>query len=519
MRLAALINLGVLMHRDDDLDDERLNRRDAVIGAEIHADKLSDTEALTAWVRHRNGGEINEPVAIGEQAVSLLQTIKFGLAVAGFLFGLSAMASALAFETHTNVIALWTILLGSQIFLLILGVLAILPARLVLHLPALRALQQCMRFISLVPIRMFIRLLRWFTPAAARQLHHVSVELQRSGAIYGDLARWMGMLLTQIFAMAFNLGMLFAFLALSYGNDPTFGWRSTMLTSGQMHQIMEIIAWPWSTIWPDAVPTLEMVTYVKDSSKDNVRHLLDPDQRINDVRMWASLWPFLLASLCFYGVLPRVGTLAISLLQVHRNARPDPQHQLALRTLLSRLRRPRVTLESHRPSNSGLETQKENHVSACNWSETAPVPVFQWSGIRTDSIEIGEQLRRRFGVEIAFCARVGELDPKQDEIALTRLNGQPAPERVVVLVECWESPDADYLDFFERLRHRVAAGTEIAVVLCPPPGTSGEVRPHGRCDNLQNAEKIWRTFLTRCGDCNLSVTTLYEGQTPGSPDR
>ena len=520
MRLAALIDLAILMRRDRDFDAQRLARRDAAIGTAIGASRLSDADTLAAWVKHRNGTEPDKKhqPTIGEQVVGLLLFTYLGLGIAGFFLGLTAMASALAFEKHTNVIPLWSILIGSQILLLALWMLAILPTRWTHHLPGVQYLQHGVRFIGLVPTRLFFQLLRWCAPLKSHQLHEFSGEFQRSGSLYGNLARWVGMLLTQVFALTFNLGLLLAFLALSYGNDPTFGWRSTMLTSEQMHKIMETVAWPWSAVWPEAVPTLEVVSYVKDSSKENVRHTLDPEQRIKDVRMWASLWPFLLASLCFYGLLPRIGTLLVSLFQVHRHARPDPQHNLALRTLLSRLRRPRIVFESDNPANKAHDTLPGRDVPTCDWSDTPPVGVFQWSGIDLNSKEVAQQLRDNFGVEIAFCARVGELDPQQDEIALGRLTGHATGQtnamRVVVLVESWESPDADYLDFLERLRQRVTSATEIAVVLCPAHRIVGDDISGHQESGLPNAEKIWRAFLNRSGDPNLSLTILPRSASP-----
>ena len=129
MRLAHLIDLAVLMHSDRDLDSERLHRRDAVMGTAMDAGRLSDTDALKKWVLNRNQPHQNTGIktSVGEQAVRLLQIIQFGLGLSGLLLGASAMASALAFDTHTNIIPLWSILVGSQIILLGLWVLAILP--------------------------------------------------------------------------------------------------------------------------------------------------------------------------------------------------------------------------------------------------------------------------------------------------------------------------------------------------------------------------------------------------------
>ena len=509
MRLSSLIDLVALMHRDRDVDSDRLRRRDAVIGADIDADQLSDAEALTAWVLHQNKSQkVTANSSVGKQAQGMLQLTQVGLGISGFLCGASAMASALAFDTHTNIIPLWSVLVGLQIVLLGLWLLAILPTHWIFWFPGASGFQRCVRFIGRVPIRILVQVQRWCSPAIRNQMRSLGGELKRVRTLYGDLTRWIGMQLTQIFALAFNLGLVIAFLALSYGNDPTFGWRSTMLSSTQMHQIMQVISWPWSSVWPDAVPTLEVVSYVKDSSKENITLTLDPEQRMRDLRMWASLWPFLLASLCFYGVLPRVLTLAVSLFQVRRHLNPEQQYSLAVRTLLNRLRRTRVVLESDSSVQDRPTSREDGLVPASDWHTVAPLPVFQWSGVPLDSVAVADNLRSRFGAEMAFCERVGELDPKQDDAVLGRLSKEKSGERVVVLIEGWESPDADYLDFLYRLRHCIAPNTEISVVLCSPKDVSVESEPTAAVNEIAAAEKIWRTFLMRCGDPGLSVTTM-----------
>ena len=111
------------------------------------------------------------------------------------------------------------------------------------------------------------------------------------------------------------------------------------------------------------------------------------------------------------------------------------------------------------------------------------------------------------------------MDPRQDEVALARLEKHNPVDRVVVLVEGWESPDADYADFFHRLRQCIAAGAEIAVVLYSPKDEPRSVDPAKIRDELAGAEKIWRAFLARCGDSNLSVTTMHNAKVPRSIDR
>jgi hypothetical protein len=507
LTLADLVDLELQLHRDQAIDPVVLRERDAKIGAAIGADRLSPPAVFTAWFAELREQAGAEGPSAGERSGRLVDLTGTLLLVSGLLLGIATMALWLAFDTqrHINVVFFWTAMVGIQILLLGVWLLAALPSRWLTRLPGGVSIQMLCRGIGRIPTALLAGIGRWISPEYRKAAVELAGDWRRIGWLYGDLQRWTLVRLTQVFAVAFNVGALLAFLALTYGNDPTFGWRSTMLTDRQMHRIMEVISLPWSRTWPGAVPSLEQVAYVKYSSKENVQHLITTRERQRELRMWASLWPFLLASLCWYGLFPRLVTWSISAWQVHRRTCGARLDHFAASSLLQRLRRPVVVSAG---SQAAEESNESAHAAATigrsRWGEAEAVPVFQWAGVDISEQEIARRLAARFGITVAWLEVVGQLDPQQDERAVAHLIGQPRPLRVVLLVEAWEPPDADYLDFLSRLREALGADVPIAVVLYNHHG------PGHPAACQQQDWKIWRQRLSACGDPYLGVDCLID---------
>src|SRR5690606_21870264 len=58
--------------------------------------------------------------------------------------------------------------------------------------------------------------------------------------LYGPVRYWLLVQITQLFALALNVGFILAFIALALVSDPAFGWRSTLLDSETTHRITQI---------------------------------------------------------------------------------------------------------------------------------------------------------------------------------------------------------------------------------------------------------------------------------------
>ena len=131
--------------------------------------------------------------------------------------------------------------------------------------------------------------------------------------------------------------------------------------------------------------------------------------------------------------------------------------------------------------------------------------VFTWAGVQLDDAAIVHLLQRQWGVDMVARHQVGGLDVSRDMAALKALDRQADIDQVMLLVEAWQPPVGDYLDFVTQLRHTLGDGPMIWVLLYHRD-PHGQVIPPRQSDLEQ-----WRQTLERA-DAWLRVQPLCEGE-------
>lgn len=130
----------------------------------------------------------------------------------------------------------------------------------------------------------------WLRALSARQL-------EDANEAPSTLLRLSSSVLAQQFGLWFSLGLLLSFAAYLLLTDLAFGWSTTLdITAGWVHQATGLLATPWQSLWPAAVPSLELVEQTR------VFRTALPDAVV-DARQW---WPFLLMNLLVYNLAPRL---------------------------------------------------------------------------------------------------------------------------------------------------------------------------------------------------------------------
>lgn len=131
----------------------------------------------------------------------------------------------------------------------------------------------------------------WLFRFGERKLHWFPSKAQR----------WSMLWLLQVFWLWVGLGLILGFWLLLLLTDLAFGWSSTLLDAGAGPlAFLQGLAWPWQHLWPAAVP---------DPALMEATHYVRIDPQAGTVRRAGDWWPFLMASLVFYNLLPR-GLLA-----------------------------------------------------------------------------------------------------------------------------------------------------------------------------------------------------------------
>jgi hypothetical protein len=383
--------------------------------------------------------------------------------------------------------------------------------------------------------------------------------LESWGWIYGKIRFWKLIGLTQLFAVAYNVGVILAFVAISYGNDPAFGWKSRLLSPEELHGVIRVLSAPWSGFWPAAAPTLEHIARTRYWSLDP-RYLEPFQTRAAAADAWALWWPFLMACLLFYGLIPRMLTLTISRWNERQALNRVKLDHGDFYKLKDRLTKPlvetqavkpetaaarRIEVKPPQPSVGGYKEKHEapsrapaTHVEekhtessptasltehspsplAVSRPPAEPVPpsvetpsplrppartVVQWAGVNLGRDDMARLVRERLGVEAAEVYAVGDLQGRGDEKTLHAVENDGQGELLMV-VESWEPPIADYIDFLSELRSAVGRERMIVVLLYNRDAEGRPVPPRPR--DVQ----IWRDQIASLGDPWMCVEELIE---------
>jgi hypothetical protein len=210
---------------------------------------------------------------------------------------------------------------------------------------------------------------------------------------------------------------------------------------------------------------------------------------------WAVWWPFLLASLLCYGVAPRSLLWGWARLRSVALLRAVTLDHADVERVRARLLRPSV---EGRALSADADTLPESRYPGdAPLLPSGACDVLCWSGVDLELDAVSERLEA-LGVHARSVARVGVADDVGgDRVALAGLRERETPAPVVLIVEGWEPPAGDYLDFIAALRDVIGPGLPLVVALQHP---SGFVDPR----LLQQ----WRTRLAQLADPRLRIEAL-----------
>src|SRR5690606_29701783 len=205
------------------------------------------------------------------------------------------------------------------------------------------------------------------------------------GPAVARFARWQMLVWSQAGALAFNLAALATAVALIAFTDLAFGWSTTLRVDGEdARRITNVLATPWAWFWPEAVPSASLI---ESSRFFRLASASPPAISAETLTGW---WPFLLAAIVTYGLVPRCVLLIVSLIRLRAATvgllLDDPN----VRALLDRMTTAEVTLgaadaEEPAPSPSIVASRAPAVVSAqaaaaIVWSSAIPVDrVNAWS--------------------------------------------------------------------------------------------------------------------------------------------
>lgn len=505
MKLEDLIDLEAQIAADEDRDAETLRARDRDAFGQLQVDDPSDRHTLlTRWLAVLRGQ--GQAPDLGRRVLFGYRWLTYLLVLLGLGLGWSAASLLLHYEQGqppVNVGYFLLVVIGVQLGLLVLLVVGLPLLRVFPNLPLAGDLHAVLRGVANLLER-----------AVAKADDHLSTEQRESwrvarsrlktrAMLYQPVEQWLLVGLTQLFGVAFNLGVLACCLRLVFFSDLAFSWSTTAETidAALVHRIVDGLAAPWAAIFPDAVPSLELVEKSQYFRLDG-RYAGAAPGATGDPQLVGGWWRFLIAATVVYGLVPR------ALLWVGvRIARGRALANLPLDTadvdrIVRRLRAPVVTTRAQALDPQGAEPAHAPVTASepATAEDGGACSVILWRDMPAGPDAIARAVKHNFGCTVERTVQAGGVDFASDRSLAEEL--AQAEERILVLAEGWEAPDKSIRRFLGDLRQATGPRRKLTVALVEEAGPS-DWRPASSHD-----VEIWRDRLTLLEDPYLGVEPL-----------
>jgi hypothetical protein len=301
-------------------------------------------------------------------------------------------------------------------------------------------------------------------------------------------AKWQLLAWSQSAAVAFNVGLLGTAFALLAFTDLAFGWSTTLaIPAERLLALTTAIATPWRALLPEAVPTQALIEATR------FFRLEDAASQARTPETFTGWWPFLLATIVVYGLLPRVLLRALVGARLSAAARRLLLEDPGVTALLDRMSVPSLHLSSSAPE--GASGAEPAPVAPLERAVGGQASVIVWAGaLPADRAAAAAERLCGRAPSTAPVAAGGAARLDEDRAAIERI-ADAAPRRVAIFTRAWEPPLLDFLDFAAALRRSLGAAASIVVCLVPEPG--GDV--------TSTELTTWRTTLARLNDAHVYV--------------
>ncbi len=457
--------------------------------------------------RETRGQETVLPGTAYSETIALLRVIAAilgGLSGAALVWGLFSYQGRQPINVFT---CLW-VLVAPQILLLLF----LFVSRVFIRFGFIDSFRRIPSVLAALSRRLILRIIRIFstkTTADTQQRIRSAVGLLgQTRTVYGSVFYWPFFLTAQLFGIMFNLGILSAMLIRVTITDLAFGWQSTLrLDPETVYNIVRAISTPWTWLVspPIAHPTLTQIAGSKMVLKEGIYRLAT-----QDLIAW---WPFLLFTVAFYGLMPRLVLAFLGWRGKRRALDALEFNHTACDRLVQRMQTPRVETGS-RPYEKPVpvvpaagQVPRERLVTPETPSRTAAIALISEDIMeRTEPAEINGYLNYCLAMDAVEILSV-TIDAEDDASLLeSALSAHGNPEdglRIVIVQEAWQPPIKETISWLDSLRRTVGKKMGIVIALIGKPASGTIFTPPADTDRL-----IWEQAVKSLGDPYMRVETL-----------
>ena len=231
----------------------------------------------------------------------------------------------------------------------------------------------------------------------------------------------------------------------------------------------------------------------------------------------AVLVPFLLLAVIFYGLIPRVLILIVTVIRQNRAIRRLSFKQAACDQLLSAMKTPRVQTRSRAykkqdERSSGAESTKASAGPASSEAsvenlDPAVVMIPEDLAGQYQADELRERIQIRLGLDLKTAISCG-FDPDADARAVKdNLPGDMnlSDIRVVIIQEAWQPPIQETLSWIGAIRRRADIPNSLIIGLIGRPAAHSIFTPPADTERI-----IWEHAVAKLGDPYVRVEVLGE---------
>jgi hypothetical protein len=264
----------------------------------------------------------------------------------------------------------------------------------------------------------------------------------------------------------FGTASVLTLLLLVVVQDLAFGWSTTLSASAEgYHQLLSAIAWPWHSVWPAALPDLQLVEATR-------FFRADPETTGDSPALWGQWWPFVTMVWLTYVVLPRLIGLALASAQLSRRANRALTNHPGMVALEYRLETP--TVDTGNQHHDASDAPDEHTSTQCQALPDSQVLVV-WAG--ANLAELPDSLTAGYDLKLAAGGQRTLNEDQQTLEQIAELLSRQVKPAVTLVTRAWEPPTGELADFIEQARLAWPDATQLAllpVATDPTQPTSGQ---------------------------------------------
>ena len=461
MNLKSYLDLYELLESDSSSRSER-----RTFGLSHPELKNSPVAQLLKW-SSASKHTLKRPL-LSETLSTYLYGITLTLAIIAFFLGFFSGLGLLSYSGHepVNVIYFMAMVILLPLFTMILTLLSMF-----------RANSAHSMLIHISPAFWMERIFSFFPKRLEKSVKGNMSELKLNPLI----VNWLVIKRSQMLALTFSLGLLFALLGMVATRDIAFAWSTTLsVTPEAFHHLLQSLSFAWKDLFPWAVPSVELV---EQSQYYRLGEKLD-EVMINNASFLGEWWKFLVFATLFYAIILRLLMLVLSSLGLNKAIHRSFLTLDGSQKLLNDMNEPMITTSAR---------EVENDFSSKNIEYTQTVSTFDasydvvlgWALDKEKLMPLNDSMQ----VLSPHLFEVGGGNTLlEDNEIINKCHGE-----VLLYVKAWEPPTMDFVDFLEILLQKTdkiivsPVGTPVKAYLAK----ESDVKVWARKLFTLNSEKIW----------------------------